>query len=261
MQHSIDLHSTILVPVENDTPHKPFCGPTAIATVTGQPLSSVLEACRRAAHGDDWPNHHLRSPKVRGLVPAHLETALKLFGVVGYWKAVRDRPTLAAWLEGRTQDEFRSVAVVVVTGHYVTVSGEQFVDTFTGGQVVHVDEAPRRRMRVKYVFIVTGRVAASPVTPQVAAKPKPKRKAVSGYAAFAKFARSVGATWRKDRDYDELEMSLPDGRKLSCTHSISDWDWDNAQRHLEEFLSSAEPDPDYFEMVDDDGKEWWTLYV
>lgn len=261
MQHSIDLHSTILLPVENDTPYKPYCGPTAIATITGRPISVVLEACRRAVHGDDWPNHHVRNPKIRGLALDHLETALKAFGVVGYWRNVWHQPTLAAWLEGRTQEEFRSVAVVTVTGHYVTVSGEQFVDTFTGGRVFHIDEAPGRRKRVDHVFIVTGRVAASTVTPHVAAKPKPQQKKVPGYTDFVRFARSVGATWKKDRQHGELEIALPDGRELSCTHTIPDCDWSNAQYHLEEFLATPKPDPDRFQMLDDDGKAWWPLHV
>ncbi len=260
MQHSLDLHLSSLLPVENDTTARPYCGPTSIAAVTGQPLSIVHEAVRRARHGENWHKEHTTAPAVKSMTMGQVTTALKSFGILGRWVPVHGTPTLAAWLDGRSQTEFRSVAVVRVTGHLVAVAGEMFCDTFTRGQVVHIDEAPRRRKRVTHVFYVTGRVPASPIVPQEAAKPKPKAKATSGYADFAKYARSVGATWKKDRDDGELAIFLPDGRTLYCTHTWPAADWLNAEINLERFLSTPEPDEEYFEPSRD-GKSWFALYI
>jgi hypothetical protein len=136
-----------------------------------------------------------------------------------------------------------------------------FVDTFTKGQVVNIDEAPRRRKRVKRVFTVTGRVPATPIVNKVAAQKKEKSELSRAYGAFKKTARSFGATWKKERGSDELAIFLPDGRSLYVTHSCPEADWYNAERHLEEFLETPVPDPDHFEMMDEDGKAWSSNWV
>ncbi len=187
--------------------------------------------------------------------------ALRILGYVGRWASVRNAPTLAAWLEGRTQAQFRSITIVNVTGHFVAVAGEMFVDTFTKGQVVHIDDAPRRRKRVKHVFTVTGRVSPSTIVNKVAAQKKERSELSRAYGAFKKTARKVGATWKKDRDNDELGIFLQDGRSLYVTHSWPEADWYNAEAHLEAFLETPVPDPDRFDMIDDDGKEWTSNYI
>lgn len=260
MQHSTTLHLSTLLPVENNTKTKAFCGPTAIAAITGNPISVVRDACRMARHGENWPTRCPRAPRITGMTQGQVAAALKTLGVVGGWVAVPGKPTLAGWLDGRTTAEFRSIAIVRVTGHFVAVAGEQFVDTFTKGQVVHVDDAPRRRKRVTHVFIVTGRVPASPVVTKAPAQKAAKRQANRDYANFAKLARSVGATWKKERGDDELVIALPDGRRLFCTHVYSG-DWCNAEGHLEDFLATPEPDPDHFEPLDRKGKDWGSLYI
>lgn len=51
---------------------------------------------------------------------------LRLFGYVGAWHEVAGRPTLATYLKGRTGAERTHPCVVLVTGHYVAVSGWLF---------------------------------------------------------------------------------------------------------------------------------------
>lgn len=266
MYQSTNLHRLTLHFVENDTKAKAFCGPTAIAAVTGKSISIIRDACRMAPHDSNWPARFLRAPNVRGITNRELETVLNTLGYIGRWVEAPGRPTLAAWLDNRNAEQRGNPCIVNVTGHYVAVGGYMFVDTFTKGQVVEIDEAPRRRKRVQRVFIVTGQVAPSAVvSKQPAARVKMANKApwecarCRDYADFARYARSVGATWHKERGDDELEIRLADGRRLRVVHSVLPDDWGNAQRQLEDFLSTAEPDPDRFE--DDGDGEWYALFV
>lgn len=259
MYHSTELHRVGLHVVENDTKAKAFCGPTAIAAITGQPISVVRDACRMARHGADWPTKFQRAPNVKGMFNRELEIALRTLGYIGRWVQVQGRPTLAAWLDSRTAEQRRSPCVVNVTGHYVTVSGYEFVDTFTKGEIVDVDEAPRRRKRVQHVFVVSGRIAPSPVvSKQPAVKSPAQRVRTRYYADFAKYARSLGATYHKKRGDDELEIRLEDGRRLFVTHSLVPDDWGNAQRHLEDFVATPVPDPAHFEELGEDA--WGSLW-
>lgn len=255
--HPTDLYRRTLYCVENDTKAKAFCGPTAIAAITGQPISIVRDACRMARYGATWPTSLQRAPNVWGVSNKVLEKALRILGYVGRWDKVDGNPTLASWLDNRTAEQRHRLCVVNVTRHYVAVAGYEFVDTFTRGGVVDIDEAPHRRKRVKRAFVVTGRVPPSPV---VSKRPVVKAPAVRSpvarasrryYADFVKYARSVGATYRKERGDDELEIRLKSGSSLFVTHSVLPDDWANAQAQLEDFLSTAAPDPDRFDDLGD----------
>lgn len=249
-----DLHF-----VENDTERKAYCGPTAIAAVSGQPISRVLDACRTVRNGNNWADECKDVPPVRGISRWVLERALRLLGYAGYWVEDAERPTLAAWLNNRTSVQHQHPCIVNVTRHFVAVAGYQFVDTFTKGQVVEIDEAPHRRKRVERVFVVTRRVPPGPVTTKspsrIAAEIRKRRRGNSrGYREFVKYARSVGATWQKERGADFLDIQLADGRSLTVTHSLLPDDWFGAAYQLEDFLSSPTPDPRLFSG---DGRGAW----
>lgn len=77
------------------------------------------------------------------------------------------RPTLAAWLRGRTADERKQTFVLLVrlgmrSGyfgpreklHWVVVRANTFLDTYTKGQPVMTGKAPHRRKRVVSAFPV-----------------------------------------------------------------------------------------------------------
>lgn len=260
MYHSTELHRISLHVVENDTKARAFCGPTAVAAITGQPISVVRDACRMARHGSDWPTKFQRAPRVKGMMNNELATALRILGFVGRWIRVSCNPTSAAWLEMRTAEQRSKPCVINVTRHYVTVSGYEFVDTFTKGEIVDVDEAPGRRKRVQHVFIVSGQIAPLPVVSKQPAVRSPGQCVRTRYYAdFAKYARSLGTTYQKEKGDDELEIRLKDGRRLFVTHSLLPDDWCNAQRHLEDFVATPDPDPAYFEELGEEA--WGSLWV
>jgi hypothetical protein len=60
--------------------------------------------------------------------------------------------TLAAWL--RQRPDRAGTYVINVTGHYVLVVGQKFVDTATRGEWVSIRKAPHRRTRVENVWQV-----------------------------------------------------------------------------------------------------------
>lgn len=263
MKHPADPIRLNLHFPENDTKAKAFCGPTSLMAITGRPFSVVRDACRMARYGMNWPSKFERAPNVRGVSNAVLERAFRILGYSGRWVEVPNRPTLAAWLDNRTDEERKKPCVVNVTGHYVTVAGFQFVDTFTKGQVVEIDEAPHRRKRVTRVFIIIGRVAPTPVVSKQPARSSDEgrvrqRELSRTYRAFASYARGLGASWHKERGDTELEIRLADGRRLTVTHSLPD-DWCGARDQLEEFLSTPTPDPELFE--DGGDGDWYALTV
>lgn len=264
MNHLNDPIRLTLRDVENDTNVKIYCGPTAIAAVTGLPPSVVLDACRTARDGEDWPEKHLHPPRIKGINISVLGRALRILGYAGRWVEVCDRPTLAAWLETRSPYERRLPCIVNVTRHYVAVAGYMFADTFTKGQVVEVDEAPHRRKRVERVFFITGRVAPGTVVSkhpaQIAEEKRAQRRESSrGYREFAKFARSLGATWEKERGDDSLTIHFSDGRCLTVTHWLLPDDWFGATHQVEAFLSSPTPDPLLF--WEDGDRSWRAMTV
>lgn len=157
--------------VVNDTKSRAFCGPTAVAAITGEPISRVRDAFRLVRHGAGWTEYD-RAPSIMGTQDYEVQRVLRLLGYVGSWRRIARQPTLAAYLEGRTGVERTHPCVVHVTGHWVAVSGWVFCDTFSNGQVVDADQAPGRRKRAKDVFVITSRC---PPTVDIPTKAAPVR--------------------------------------------------------------------------------------
>ncbi|WP_296083077.1 hypothetical protein [uncultured Agrobacterium sp.] len=152
----VDLVRHPLRDVVNDTKSRPFCGPMAVAAITGEPISRVRDAFRLVRHGEGWI-HCKRAPAIMGTLTYEVERVLSIFGYVGSWRVVDDQPTLAAWLEARAGVERTHPLVVQVTGHWIALSGWEFCDTRSRGRVVDAEEAPGRRKRVRRVFVITER--------------------------------------------------------------------------------------------------------
>lgn len=161
---SNDLAGHRLRDAVNDTKSRAFCGPTVVAAITGEPVSRVRDAFRFVRYGSAWTSRR-RSPPIMGTYTYEIQRVLRLFGYVGAWHKVGGRPTLAAYLNERTGLQRTHPCVVLVTGHYVAVSGWLFCDTFSEGQVVDADTAPGRRKRVKQVFVINERIAAAVYIP------------------------------------------------------------------------------------------------
>jgi hypothetical protein len=60
-------------------------------------------------------------------------------------------PTLARWERSRSRWKFEQAWLVTVTGHWVAVRGQWFVDTFSDGKPVRIADAPRKRARVRFI--------------------------------------------------------------------------------------------------------------
>lgn len=68
-------------------------------------------------------------------------------------------PALATWERERT--DLEAAYVVMVTGHWVAVRGKWLCDTFTHGVPVRIEDVPRRRKRVQFVYQITDGLALS----------------------------------------------------------------------------------------------------
>ena len=63
----------MLKAVENDTSGKGYCGPTVVASITGMPLSKVLDAFRDVRYGVGWQRRFRRKPRIAGTSRACLQ--------------------------------------------------------------------------------------------------------------------------------------------------------------------------------------------
>jgi len=161
---TVDLARWPLKDVINDTKTRAWCGPTAIASITGKPISVVRNAFRFVRFGDRWLNFP-RSTAIVGVTMWEVQAVLKTFGLTGHWETLTRQPTLASWLEDRVGLCRIHPTIVHVTGHFVAISAWEFCDTFSRGYVVDAEEAPGRRKRVKDVFVITGFTAPASAIP------------------------------------------------------------------------------------------------
>ncbi|MBU2145849.1 MAG: hypothetical protein KKD02_05840 [Alphaproteobacteria bacterium] len=180
-QPSLEGHP--LRDVRNDTKSRAFCGPTTVAAITGALISEVRNGYRLVRHGPSWINM-ARAPAIMSTHHLETEKVLRLFGFTGSWERVEGSPTMAAFLKARRGAMRTHPCAVFVTGHVVAVSGWQFCDTFSNGEVVEADDAPRRRARVKRVFVITGRIPPATV-------PRKDYSAAAARAAAGQKARNA----------------------------------------------------------------------
>lgn len=140
--------------VNNDTAGRGYCGPHVVAGMTGRPLSHVLEAFRIVRFGEHWRGDHYRPPLIKGTSAYEVRMVLQLFGyeMVENCNYYSSKPTMARWYKTRCQWMRDLPCAVNITGHWVLVKGNMFLDTFTNGQKVRIGKAPHRRARVKGVY-------------------------------------------------------------------------------------------------------------
>jgi hypothetical protein len=105
-----------LFPVTNRGGRKLWCGPAALAAVSGWDAADTQEVCNRVSRR-----------ATRGLKNSELEKAARLIGVqLGPRSRILPRPTLQAWAEWAREP---GSYIVNVTDHYVVVNGARFVDS------------------------------------------------------------------------------------------------------------------------------------
>jgi hypothetical protein len=154
--------SAKLHPVKHDLKTVQWCGPTALAAISGQPTSVVHAAIKQCAR-------HIKH--VKGVSYGLLQNAGAALGyrlqyrdAANWGNAKRTWPTLAQWLRANKAIYAQTPVIVCVTGHYVTVCGRSFIDNHTK-TTVPLSKAPGRRCRVKAFFVVSP--LTTPVPPVV----------------------------------------------------------------------------------------------
>jgi hypothetical protein len=117
----------------------------AVAATIGVDVAAVRDVIRRCRHGR----------AVKGTHPIELQFAFRHFGYEMTLLAdLRSNPpTLATW--ARERRDMEAAYVVVVTNHWIAVRGQWFCDSWTRGVPVKIKDAPHRRKRVRFVYVVT----------------------------------------------------------------------------------------------------------
>lgn len=244
------LEGHLLRDVANDTGSCAYCGPTTVAAITGAPVSLVRDAYRFVRYGSNWVNRP-RAPVIAGTYWHETEKVLRLLGFVGTWHTVDGSPTFAAFMEARTGVMRTHPCALFVTRHVVAVSGWQFCDTFSKGVVVEADDAPRRRTRVKRVFVITGRVPPSTIPRKDYSAAKARAAAgQKARGAFTRYLAGLGARHELDRDDESIIVSFADGRKVGMHFD----DWKQALGDLKEYLD--DPQEDQIEEIER-GFHWY----
>lgn len=164
--------------VKNDTAGGGYCGPIAVAAITGLPLSQVLDAFRDVKH-PRWRWESKRKPPIKGTSTFDVRAVLGKLGYLtmpvelmarnpkrvgvqvmpdGSHRIVSlEFPTLAGFLRERTREQRAATLLIEVTKHWVVVQGRKFIDTKTRGQPVNTGDAPGRRKRVRAAWRVAKR--------------------------------------------------------------------------------------------------------
>ena len=136
--------SARLYQIVKDVPGHLWCGPAAIAAITGEPVSKVLYAAKRVTTRESirrmWCSeivatlHELGRPRA------------ETFGFVGPY------PTLAQWRKTRDEELHVRPVIAFITGHFIAVAGNRVVDhEFT--DPIYLSDHPNQRKRVKAVIV------------------------------------------------------------------------------------------------------------
>lgn len=160
-----------------DVPHRPFCGPTAIAALTGVPMSRIEKMLRRA-RGTHWYRDSLgRKMRVKGTYNTEVVRVLERLGC----KVIpvkEPQPSLRRFVDD-TQN-VRSAYLVNVPRHYVvTHQGRVFDNGTIESGPTPIAEFRRATRRVQQAWEVRAPekpmfTVADPINPPTR-MPKPTR--------------------------------------------------------------------------------------
>lgn len=145
--------------IKHDLKTTLWCGPAALAAITGEPTSRVMAALKQATGRG----------RVMGVYNHELRKAGAILGV--RFDAIptpcvpkAEQPTLARWLRENKQRYAENPVVITVTNHFVTVQGRSFIDNHTK-KPVSLKKAPHRRCRVVQAMIAKSAEPVKPVLP------------------------------------------------------------------------------------------------
>lgn len=129
-----------------------FCGPTAIAAITGRSVGEVEDAvlAYRVAHTPLKRKPRKRNARVVTMWWTEVEPVLRALG----WRVLAEQQygftlpiTFARWQRATAGG---GPYIILLTGHFVAVSGHWFVDT-RNREPIPLSRAPYRKSRVRYV--------------------------------------------------------------------------------------------------------------
>lgn len=157
----------MLYQIVHDNQSKLWCGPAAIAAITGQP-TSVITQMIRGVNG---------KTKVTGTSNAELLAVMRRLGYarIECLELARERMTLARFAKLHRKMFAGRATVVNVTDHYVVLAGRRFVDSSRRDPVL-ISDAPYRRAIVKRAWSFE-KVAAPDLPGAPARKPRDSRMA------------------------------------------------------------------------------------
>jgi hypothetical protein len=143
------------------------CAPTALAAVSGKPLSDIGVLLQRAA------NSHGRHISERLLATYDLKDTLKAMKLLGsFWlvaddydnRPFEDRPTIDEWT---LRNDASGIQLIFCDdggsgGHIFAAHKGHVVDTYTRGSSIKFEAVPAsyRKFRVKLTFLIL--LAANP---------------------------------------------------------------------------------------------------
>lgn len=159
-----------------DTPHKPLCGPTAAAILTGVPVSKIEAMIRRGRRGGYRDSNGRKIP-IRGTYHHEIIRVLKALGC----KAIRFK--LAEGTVAKFTEDVKHAGAFFVrtSGHFLTCSGGIIADNWKP-EGVTIGNYPRDLSRVTHAWrVIAPALPRFTLDDALAAtkppKPKPDRQA------------------------------------------------------------------------------------
>jgi hypothetical protein len=141
---------TRLYAIQHDLPTILWCGPAAVAAVTGAPTSRIVEIIRA--------NRGERDGRARAVTytwPAELIHALHALGRDSYWTgmSMRGEPTFAQFRKARTTQMRARALIVLVTGHFLVLAGNRFMDSRQREPILATQWSGQRRRVQGYITV------------------------------------------------------------------------------------------------------------
>lgn len=225
-----------LHPINHDLKTTLWCGPGALATISGQPTSVCMAALRDSTR---------REGPVKGVGTCHLVKAAARLGyrLVNISPTADYKPTMAAWTRENKPAFADNPVVLVVANHYVSVKGRSFNDNWCKVPMP-LKKARLRRARVAAAYRVE--VMDPDTSPPVAKQVKmvPIRPPVNKARAKAmQIARANGFHCGKDNEASDViwvyaPLSLDtEGLDRYNSEGHACYDWDEALVRVYNYVS------------------------
>lgn len=221
-----------LHPIVHDLKTTLWCGPGALATISGQPSS----VCMKALRDSTWQDRPIKGVGCGLLVKAAARLGYRLTSLpvnAGH------KLTMAAWTRENAAAFAQNPVVLVVANHYVTVKGRSFNDNWCKVPMP-LKKARLRRARVCNAYRVeemnpdTTPPIAKPIKPAVA---RPARDMSKGHALS--MASRYGVKLSTESGSDVIWVYAPDALDSEAKdHYYGDhacYDWAEALERVKKY--------------------------